>query len=360
MKMFLNIVVTLFILFWPIVIMMSPMMFDAPGSEDSKSAVFGAVVFLSYPVGLFLLLGLFGVKYFGMNSFILALVSAVIIFFVFSVFGYSSMVVNLAKGISNGGYSVVGETVYYNAKPIVGADAGTFKAYKKEDYEYERTAPQYAADKDHFYYSGKRVEGVSLSNLEGRVIAYELYWLNDTQVVQGDKILEAANPLTFNGYDGFSGWTYSKAREGDTVYSYNVPLQSVDFASFKPLSDGLGKDKNQIFKRDKVILSAADPETFELLSSQEFARDKDHVYYMLTENPFAIDGADPETFAELGRNYLKDKNNIYYVEMYESVNRLEDADVNSFQVTAYDEKTESEAKDNKHYYFHGKILDYKK
>jgi len=64
MQILINIVVTFFLMFWPIVFMMSPMMFDAPGSENDKEHIVTMVLILCYPISLSLLLWLSGAKYF--------------------------------------------------------------------------------------------------------------------------------------------------------------------------------------------------------------------------------------------------------------------------------------------------------
>ena len=60
MNIVINIIVTLALLYWPVVLMMSPMMFAAPGADDDKGTIFTTFFFLSYPVTIFLLLGVLG------------------------------------------------------------------------------------------------------------------------------------------------------------------------------------------------------------------------------------------------------------------------------------------------------------
>lgn len=356
MQILLNIGVTLALMFWPLLIMMSPMLFDAPGSENDLNGVSSALIFLAYPIFIFLLMGVFGARYFGLNSFICAAVSAAIIFCVFWLFGYFSMFSNLQKGIANSGYSITEKGVYYNAEKIEGADSESFTLYNKEDYQYDYSVSQYASDKSHFYFRGKAVEGVDPTDIEGKIIGYELYWLTDSQVIQGNKILAEANPQTFAAYDNVSGWTYSMTPEKSIIYSYGEVLKDVDFASFQPLSDFLGKDKQHIFKNTQVILSEADADTFQLLPDRDFGRDKNRVYYLATLNPFAIEGADPDSFEVLDRGYLKDKNHVYHVQQYESVDLMPMVDISSFVVTNYDEQTKSDAKDKLHFYYGGEVV----
>jgi hypothetical protein len=352
MHIVINIIVTLTLLYWPVVVMMSPMMFAAPGSEDDKGALINGILFMSYPVVIFIVLGVFGGKYFGMSSFILAFVSAVIVFVVLSFFGYTSMVVNVIRGIPNSGYGVVGQTVYYNADPILEADPASFKAYKREDYHNEFSVDLYAVDNQYLYFRGKPLANVSVKNLSGKIIAYDFYWLNDTQVIKRGEVMEGLDPLNFGDYEGFSYWTYSKVGEDYRLYYDNTLVELADFSSFMPLNDALAKDRSRIFYDGKPISVEADIESFEAFSIYGFARDKDRLYYFGGDNLILISGADPDSFDELGWNYYKDKNTIYYVEE-DGTSILESANYSSFQVLGYVEGHEYDAKDANGYYVRG-------
>lgn len=356
MHIFINIAVTISLLLWLPFIMMSPMIFDAPGSENDRRGVSHALIVLAYPLYIFLIMGVFGAKYFGVNSFICAGVSGAVIFCIFWLFGYFSMFRNLQRGIANSGYSITENAVYYNAKQIEHADRASFTLFNKENYQYEYSVSLYARDKFHFYFCGKVVEGVDPSNTHGEIVANDLYWLTDSQVILGNKILVGANPNNFSGYDGVTGWTYSTSQGETIIYSSGEALKNVDVASFQPLSDFIGKDKHHIFKKNDTILSGADAKSFELLPEHDFARDKHHVYYLATRNPVVIDGADPDSFEVLNRGYLKDKNHVYYVQQYERVNAMVMADPTSFVVTPYDEQTKSDANDKLHFYHGGEVV----
>lgn len=353
MNIVINIIVTLALLYWPVVLMMSPMMFAAPGADDDKGTIFTTFFFLSYPVTIFLLLGVLGGKYFGLNSFALALVSAVVVFFVLSFFGYTGMISNVIKGIPNSGYGVVGNTVYYNADPIIGADVESFKAYKSEDYQNDYSVDQYAVDNQYLYFRGQSLPDVHRENLVGKVIAYEFYWLNDTQVIKNGEVMADLDPQTFGDFEGFSYWTYSKVGEKYTLFYDNVPIKLADFFSFVPLTDMLAKDNSRIFYEGKPIALEADVESFQAFSIYGFARDKDRLYYFGGESPIVVSGADPDSFDELGWNYYQDKNAIYYVQEEEGASTLESADHRSFHILGYVEGHEYDAKDANGYYVRG-------
>jgi hypothetical protein len=140
------------------------------------------------------------------------------------------------------------------------------------------------------------------------------------------------------------------------VFSYGLPLPAVDKATFTPLSDEVAKDKEHIFERQIQILAEADTATFAQMENSDFAKDKNHIYYIATKLPFAVKDADPGSFEILERGYAKDKNSIYRVHQYQSVEKLKQADVASFEATQYDAATKSEARDANHYYFAGKVV----
>ena len=353
MSIVINIIVTLALLYWPMVVMMSPMMFAAPGATDDKGMILTAVFFMFYPVTMFLLLGGLGGKYFGLNSFALALVSTFIVFFVLSFFGYTGMISNVIKGIPNSGYGVVGNTVYYNADPIIGADVESFNTYKSEDYQNDYSVNQYAVDNQSLYFRGQSLPDVRIENLVGQVIAYEFYWLNDTQVIKNGEIIEGLDPKTFGDFEGFSHWTYSKIGEQYRLFYDNVLVALADFSSFVPLTDMLAKDNSRIFYEGKPIVLEADVESFDTFSIYGFARDKDRLYYFGGESPIVVSGADPDSFDELGWRYYKDKNAIYYVQEEEGASILESVDHGSFQVLGYVEGHDYDAKDTNGYYVRG-------
>ncbi|MEO6975333.1 MAG: DKNYY domain-containing protein, partial [Gallionella sp.] len=159
MQTLLNIVITFVLMFWPIMLMMSPMMFDAPGSQNDKGNIAILMLVLCYPIFLFVLLWLFGGRYFGVSGLKFAFISAVVIAIAFSVFGYFGIAFNLYKGISNTSYSVADNKVYFNGKPIKDADSQSFRAL--DDKQNNFVASDYALDKHYLYCNGKIVEGAT-------------------------------------------------------------------------------------------------------------------------------------------------------------------------------------------------------
>ena len=355
MHIVMSIITTFALMAWPLIVMMSPMMLAAPGSQDNKTTVLSVMLFLLYPVAIFIFLGLFGINYLGLNSFLLAKISAIVVSVIFVFFGYSSLFINMIKGVPNSGYAVVNDTVYFSGKELTGADPNSFTAYDGQDYENEHSASLYASDKHSFYYFGKRVENVDPCNITGRLIGHTLYWFNDTQVVLRNQIIEAANPHTFACLD--ENWSYSETDSEYTIYYNAERLKSADFDSFRVLFGAYATDKSHLYYGADIIAPEADLKTFEILTTHyEFAHDINNIYYLSGSETHAVEGLDPNTFEELKRSYIKDKSAVYYHSYSDGVQRINEADVTSFAVTDYDETTHSDAGDKNYYYMRGEIV----
>ena len=354
MSIVINILVTLALCFWGSMMMMSPMMFGAPDATNNKQAVLTALLFLSYPVPLFLLIGLFGGSYFGINSYKMALISAIVIGFLFTVFGYTSMVKNLLQGIANDGYCVVEQRVYYNAKLMEHADAESFTSYTRADLN-TYDAELYAKDKQHLYYSGHAVSGVNLENLHAQIIGSDLYWLNDTQVIKGDRIVEGADPSTYAAYDYYSFWNISGREGNQVIYYHDEPMHNIDAQSFVPIDDSYGKDGQHVFYQGHAILANVDTDRFSRLDDN-FASDNQHIFYLNGVDSHILIGAEPAIFEIFERNYYRSGETVYYVTQYESAKPMLQVDATSFTVTQYDEQTNSDAYDKNNYYLHGEIV----
>lgn len=355
MHIVMSIITTFALMAWPLIVMMSPMMLAAPGSQDNKTTVLSVMLFLLYPVAIFIFLGLFGINYLGLNSFLLAKISAIVVSVIFVFFGYSSLFINMIKGVPNSGYAVVNDTVYFSGKELTGADPNSFTAYDGQDYENEHSASLYASDKHSFYYFGKRVENVDPCNITGRLIGHTLYWFNDTQVVLRNQIIEAANPHTFACLD--ENWSYSETDGEYTIYYNAERLKSADFDSFRVLFGAYATDKSHLYYGADIIAPEADLKTFEILTTHyEFAHDINNIYYLSGSETHAVEGLDLNTFEELKRSYIKDKSAVYYHSYSDGVQRINEADVTSFAVTDYDETTHSDAGDKNYYYMRGEIV----
>lgn len=353
MKILIHIVVTFVLAFWPLMFMMSPMAFDAPGSDNNKGKVIGMMLALCYPIVLFLVLGMLGVNYFGVNGFKLALISTTIILIAFSLFGYFGLLSNALRGIANSGYSLVGDTAYNDGKPIEGADGKTFKILDSRRFG---SLHHYALDKNHLYYDGKIVEDALAEDIVETQSGGRDYFHNSQQVIYRDMVLQGAAVDRFAVFDRFPSWAYSNNDGKFDVYYRGILLSMVESEAFTPLNDFFATDKRRIFKGSTVVLTQADAASFELMSDHDFGKDNSHVYYLGATQPIIVQDADPVSFEVLERGYARDRNHIFVIEQYANVVKLEQADIDTFEVTQYDDATKSEARDVNHYYYDGKVV----
>lgn len=135
-------------------------------------------------------------------------------------------------------------------------------------------------------------------------------WMKDkNQVYWRGNIVEGANPATFMVMSSEYG------RDGDKLYYTYKYIPTGDPDTLKNIVDDIGayqKDKNNIYYiegpfDEGPIIATADHATFRPINSY-YAKDKVHVYY----GNRIIEGADPETFVDLGEyGYSKDKNHVY-------------------------------------------------
>lgn len=348
----LNIITTFLLLFWPMMFMMSPMAFDAPGSTNDSSKIYSLILILCYPIAIFTLYTIFNIDYFGFKTEKLLVISSVVILVLFIFFGYFSLLFNAILGIANDGYSVVNNKVYYDGKVIRHADPGSFIDLSPDRYSGDR----YAKDNNRVYYRGKVIEGVSSHNLKILEIAGDTYLKNDSYILLYGEIIPDANPDTFSAFKDINNWTYSITNSQFTAYFRGEKIASTDQITFTPLNEKIAKDNNNIYKYGEVVLNEADAKSFELIKYGRFAKDKNYVYLMDSNPPIKIDGIDTNSVEVLERDYLKDKNHIYF-SGNENIETINEADVLSFTVTGYDHSTSSEAKDKNNFYFRGNIIE---
>src|SRR5690606_6213814 len=118
-----QIITTFLLLFWPLLFMLSPMAFDAPGSENNRSYVIGMMLFLCYPIPLCAAYWIMGGQLWGISGRTLTLITSVVIILALTLFGYGNLLKNALSGIASSGYSVADDQVFYNANLIENADA---------------------------------------------------------------------------------------------------------------------------------------------------------------------------------------------------------------------------------------------
>lgn len=167
-------------------------------------------------------------------------------------------------------------------------------------------------------------------------------------------VVEGADPVTYTRTD----WDW--ANDGKNHF-YRNQLVSVDFDSFRNLTESFSKDKDSTYYHRSGFFRAidADVNSFKVLHKYYYAQDKHHVFYavfveeetdpQLIQIPIKPDekvtllneayiqvgrqiyaGATPlplntESAEVIGTHYIKDKTSVYYQDRL-----LEDADAETF------------------------------
>ena len=162
-------------------------------------------------------------------------------------------------------------------------------------------------------------------------------------------VLMCFNALLFisckqNSYKKMDGKVYFTWSSGATMKMENKEMKDADFSTFETIKNkeniALAKDKNHVYKEDKIIENA-DPKTFEPLK-QRFWKDKNHVYFLrVYGNECIINDADPKTFVVVRDSWTKDKTNAFYI-----YDKLKEVDFQTF--TPIDKDW---AKDKQTYYY---------
>ena len=327
-----DILASFLLAFWPLMVMMSPMMFDAPGSTNDRGAILGAFLFLGYPVLLAFVYVLFGWSFWGVGGKPLLLVSMGLVGAVLYLGGYFQLLFLSYRGILADGYSVSEQVVYYHGKPLDGADAESFRVLGAAISHDRR---RYAVDADHVYYFGEVIEGASPDRFSHLETTSKSYWADDEHVYESGKVLVHARPDTFE--DLGTGWALSRAEGGQKgyVYYHGKLVEGADPESFTLLEGNLAKDKDRIFDSGAQILPEADAESFGLYAaSSDYAYDKHHVFRIgdWREEPRVLEGFDPKDFVPLGMGYVKASNRVYYENSEAGLEELSGADARSFDI----------------------------
>lgn len=385
MSLILNLFITMLVTPWGSAVMMSPMMFAAPGSHDSLRGLITGMVFLGYPLPIFLIAGLFGVNFWGFNSFKVAGAVAVVWVLAILFLGIPSALINLARGIANEGYSVVDNVAYYNARPIAGSDAATFTSFNTIEEFHLR---YFALDKHHLYEFGRPVEGVDVNNLHLVERQGKDYWMNDHQVVHGTDIVKNANPATFQPFEE-NNWAHSETDGVYTLYYQHEPIADADFATFEPIDYWFARDKQQVYYRGEKAPVDLDPASLVVMENRLvrdhrnlyafedmnftpfpnidistleqvdslFVRDKEQLFFHQDAHVERLEGIDPNHFNPLGRQYYRAGNRIFFTSYCDGLMELTSADANSFEVQPDDSDNSFDARDKQQTYRFGEIYE---
>ena len=162
------------------------------------------------------------------------------------------------------------------------------------------------------------------------------YEIKGGLVYSNDKLIEGADPLTFEFISG------DLSKDINHLYLDNSILPYVDSKTFKHIGGSYYRDKNKVYytciQNCVISINGADPETFQDISflvdgsmdtsGHSIARDRKNVYYQNT----IVEGADSATFVLLGGKFAKDKSKIYYIAGYSvGYNIFSEADFATFE-----------------------------
>lgn len=355
MQIVLHIIITLLLAPWGGFVIMSPMMFAAPGFQDNKRSILSAMLFLGYPVIIFVILKLFNFHYFGIAATSWLLWSSVIVAIIILISGIPKLLYNINRGISNTGYFKTETSVYLYGRIIPDALPDTFKAFEEDS--------TYAIDEQHVFYNGKIISEADSATfqpikIEAKEETFPVYWKDKKHVYIDGKILEDCDGATFTCISQGYG------RDASKVYYRDKILPGANPKTFYFITDTVSRDDSSLFVFNKRVTEAVDLETFEIVRHEEgdFCKDKNHVYiifYHLEDPLLKIPDADPKTFLPIGRSYARDHSNVYFYGYYKGkktkILKLEDVNPDTFSV-GYDELTDSEATDGKKYFMYGELV----
>lgn len=158
--------------------------------------------------------------------------------------------------------------------------------------------------------------------------------------------------------DSFELLRFPYGKDKNHAYSFEEVIPEADANTFETFdseeADGEGfviyaRDAKNVFE-DGYLLEDRDPDSFEILDSYDYTKDKNGVYYF--SEPMA--GADPETFMIIGNDYSKDANHVYYYD-----DQVPLADPESFQLFNPDWLYEDGMAFDKNYFYEmGQVADW--
>lgn len=351
MKIFFNLIICCLLLFWSGAVMMSPMMFDAPQSTNSRSTIFMLIAIYFFPVFLFGVFRYFSATFLTISVDKILIAFAIIAVLLNIVFGIPKLLSNSLRGISSTDYTVNAKGVYYSGVKIADADPTTFKRYGTTSLDL------YSHDQHHVFYGGKTLSGADPKTFMPMMFNNQDsgFWKDQNQVYYKGTALEKSNASDFT----ILGGLYAKS--STTVYYGSQVLNDADVKSFIFLESGLAKDKSDLYLYGKTLKMGVDLTTLRIYPYDpaigiRFIHDAHKVYVLAIQTPQAIPDADPASFKIMERSYLKDKNHVYFYNNTQ-VSVITGADAASFEVLPnYDSVHQAEAKDQSHYYLEGAAI----
>ena len=209
------------------------------------------------------------------------------------------------------------------------------KDFRPQKNIFNKINDYYLKDSYNYYGTKKKVLLVDISDINKLII--------------GDKDLEEIFEIDDIPIKIVKEYFFSK----NNVYYCGEKIKDVDLNSFEILPYGFSKDKNSLYFEGEKILENI--KNFKFLGGNFFLIN-DKIYVLFFEEKARILEIDFNTLREvkidiptmkiLGKNYISDKNNIYYVN-----NIIENVDKNSFKIL-----DENFSRDKNNVYYHGKKI----
>jgi len=339
MKMFFNIITTFILAYWPILMLTSVMIFDAPNSTDNRGAILTALTIVFLPTIIAFLFFAFNQnfwslkpKYFLMGSLVVSILAGLL-------FGYPKLLVNSLKGVSSNGYFIKENKVYYEGN-LIDAKAAGFETI--DEFQI------YGRDTDGVYFRGRRIEEADPKSFKS-AFGDSRYYQDAKNIYYEGKILAGSDAASFERLKLPDGNPSSYFKDKNSVYWFGKKMSDVLAASVKVLSESYIVDAQNVFYYQNRI-AGADSSSFAIIQDDQgsWSKDKKSVYYKEVAYP----EVDPSTLEVLERSYAKDKSKVYYFNG-EKLTEVVGANAKSFKVTNWDQKTESEATDGTHFYVQG-------
>lgn len=187
--------------------------------------------------------------------------------------------------------------IYYNGKPVAGADPGSVTLAASELNEKSANSGYIISNGKVFCY-GEVIEGADPTSFSYLLGSYAmdkdyLYYYTDI------KIPRKATPTAM------SNANERYIRHGEQVL-YQGEVISNDANSFKIISDEYAKDAFHVYSHGKIVEGMVS-DGFTVISPY-YRKDKNQAYYFNTPIP----ESDPDTFKVLNDAISKDKINLYY------------------------------------------------
>lgn len=189
--------------------MMSPMVFDAPGSEKDRSTIVGLVIIILYPVFIFGIYKLLGASYFTLSADTVFHVALVVTLGAAWALGYPRFRYNTVRGIDSSGYFITDRAVYFDGRRLAGARPDSFTVL----------TGYYARDAERVFYQGKSIPGADAASFAP---------------------VRVPNPVADDGGET-NFWKDQRA-----VYIEGGVLTGADARSFEALSRNDGRDAQRV------------------------------------------------------------------------------------------------------------------